>query len=155
MAAAVVIGSLKIVSHFENGRLLVTLTKLLISAGDSTYRKYLPGLVESFAATGKFPKRINVFLAKRGFYTLEQVHEQHSAVDGRHLAWIFKRLLTVLGFCHRQGTLHGSVLPCHVMIDAASHGLQLVGWGQSVANGRRIETVPARYADWYPEGASL
>ena len=38
-----------------------------------------------------------------GFYTLEQVHEQHPALDGRHLAWIFKRLLTVLGFCHRQG----------------------------------------------------
>jgi hypothetical protein len=127
-----------------------TLAKLLAAAGDTTYGKYLPRLVESFPATGKFPKQINVFLLERGFHTLEQVHEQHPALDGRHLAWIFKRLLTVLGFCHRQGTLHGAVLPCHVLIDAASHGLQLVGWGQSVATGRRIETVPTTYTDWYP-----
>jgi serine/threonine protein kinase len=127
-----------------------TLANLLAAAGDTTYRKYLPRLVESFSATGKFPKRINVFLIEHGFYTLEQVHEQHSALDGRHLAWMFNRLLTVLGFCHRQGVLHGAILPCHVMIDAASHGLQLVGWGQSVACGRRIETVPTHYTDWYP-----
>jgi hypothetical protein len=127
-----------------------TLARLLVAADGTTYRKYLPRLVESFPATGKFPRRINVFLLECGFHTLEHLHEQHPALDGRHLAWIFNRLLTVLGFCHRQGTLHGAVLPCHVMIDAARHGLQLVGWGQSVASGQRIKTVPARYTDWYP-----
>src|SRR6202035_3882791 len=76
--------------------------------------------------------------------------EQHPALDSRHVAWIFKRLLTVLGFSHRHNTVHGAVLPCHVMIHAAGHGLLLVGWGQSVTTGRRIRTVPARYRDWYP-----
>ena len=28
--------------------------------------------------------------------------------------------------------------------------VQLVGWGQNVAAGQRIRTVPARYKDWYP-----
>jgi hypothetical protein len=36
------------------------------------------------------------------------------------------------------------------LIHAAGHGLHLVGWGQSVAAGRRIGSVPARYKDWYP-----
>ncbi len=36
------------------------------------------------------------------------------------------------------------------MIHARGHGLQLVGWGQSVTAGRRIRTVAARYRDWYP-----
>jgi hypothetical protein len=36
------------------------------------------------------------------------------------------------------------------LIHAGGHGLQLVGWGQSVAVGQRIETVPDRYRDWYP-----
>jgi hypothetical protein len=127
------------------------LAKLSAAAGDTTYYKYLPRLVESFPAAGKFPQRVNVFVFPGGFHTLEQVHEQYPALESRHLAWIFKRLLTVLGFCHRQEVLHGAVLPSHVMIDAASHGLQLVGWGQSVATARRIETVSARYADWYPQ----
>jgi len=126
------------------------LTTLQRAAGNSTYRKYLPALIDSFATSGRRRHRINVFRWDSGFHTLEQVHEQHPALDGRHLAWIFNRLLTVLGFCRRQRIVHGAVLPCHVLIDAASHGLRLVGWGRSVAAGRRLGTVPARYRDWYP-----
>src|SRR5262249_53155443 len=44
----------------------------------------------------------------------------------------------------------GALLPCHALTDAADHGLELVGWGRSVAVGQRIRTVPARYQAWYP-----
>jgi serine/threonine protein kinase len=124
-----------------------TLTHLLAAAGDTTYRRYLPALADSF--NDRPGRRVNVFHYEPGFYTLEQVHEQHPALDGRHLAWIFNRLLTGLGFAHRRGTLHAAILPCHVLIHAADHGLRLVGWGQSVHKGRRIYTVPTRYKDWY------
>jgi serine/threonine protein kinase len=126
------------------------LTTLLRAAGDTSYRHYLPALTDSFTAIGRGPRRVNVFRWGPGFHTLEQVPEQHPALDGRHLAWIFNRLLTVLGFCHRRGIVHGAVLPCHVLIDAAGHCLRLVGWGRSVATGRRIRGVPARYEEWYP-----
>jgi hypothetical protein len=119
-------------------------------AGDTTYRHYLPALVDALASAGRRPRRINVFRWDPGFRTLEQAHEQHPALDGRHLAWVFKRLLTVLGFCHRRNVVHGAVLPGHVLIHAPSHGLRLVGWGQSVRAGQRIGAVPARYRDWYP-----
>ena len=59
---------------------------LLTEAGDTTYRRYLPTLGESFPVRDEFPRRVNVFLHEPGFYTLEQVHEQHPALDGRHLA---------------------------------------------------------------------
>jgi hypothetical protein len=127
-----------------------TLTRLLGAVGSTTYWNYLPALVESFTTADRFPRRINVFRWANGFYTLEQVHEQHPALDGRHLAWIFKRLLTVLGFSHRQNVIHGAVLPCHALIHAAGHSLQLVGWGQSVRGGQFIGAVPPRYRDWYP-----
>jgi hypothetical protein len=126
------------------------LKRLLAAAGHSTYRNYLPALIDSLTTTGRSPRRINVFRWETGFYTLEQVHEQHPALDGRHLAWIFKRLLTVLGFCHRQNIVHGAVLPCHALIHAAGHGLHLVGWGRSVRVGQYITSVPAFYHDWYP-----
>ena len=96
--------------------------------GDTTYRKYLPSLVESFAVIDEFPKRVSVFQYEAGFTTLEQVHERHAALDGGHLAWIFKRLLSVLGFCHTQHRVHGAILPDYVLIHAANHGLQLAGW---------------------------
>ena len=66
------------------------------------------------------------------------------------MAWIFKRLLTVLGFCHRRNIVHGAVLPCHVLIHSAGHGLKLVGWGRSRTTGRRLAAGPTRFRDWYP-----
>jgi hypothetical protein len=135
-------------THLDSER--KTLTRLLAAAGHTTYRRYLPALVDSFATVGRSRRRINVFRWEPGWHTLEQVHAQQPALDGRHLAWIFNRLLTVLGFSHRQNVIHGSVLPCHVLLHAGSHGLQLAGWGQSVAVGQCLRTVPARYHDWYP-----
>jgi serine/threonine protein kinase len=142
-------------SRIPGGRVFLdqerrTLAALLSRAGATTYRQYLPDLIQSFPMEDGGPGRVNVFRYEPGFYTLEQVHERHPAFEGRHLAWIFKRLLTVLGFCHGAGTLHGAVLPCHVMLHAAAHGLRLVGWGQSVERGRPIAVVPTRYRDWYP-----
>jgi hypothetical protein len=126
------------------------LTTLLRAAGDTSYRKYLPDLTDSFSTAGRAPRRINVFRFEPGLHTLEQIHEQRPALDGRHLAWIFNRLLTVLGFSHRRNIVHAAVLPCHVLIDAPGHGLRLVGWGRSVVAGRRIGDASPRYRDWYP-----
>jgi hypothetical protein len=126
------------------------LSAWLTQAGDTTYRKYVPTLAESFVPEHGPPRRVNALLYEPGFYTLEQVHERHPALDGRHLAWIFKRLLTALGFAHRLGRVHGAALPCHVLIHPACHGLQLVGWGQSVPVGRPVRSLPTRYRPWYP-----
>jgi hypothetical protein len=126
------------------------LIRLLNAAGSTTYRHYLPDLLESFAVRDKFPKRVNVFRLAPELTGFEQVHERLPALDGRHLAWIFKRILTVLGFSHRQGIIHGAVLPPHLLLHAANHGLRLVGWGQSVERGQRISIVPRQYLDWYP-----
>jgi hypothetical protein len=126
------------------------LAHLLVEAGDSTYRHYLPALVESFIADDSPARRVNVFAFEPQWHTLEQVRGQHLALDGPHLAWVFNRLLTVLGFCHRSGILHAAVLPCHVLVHAADHGLQLIGWGQSVATGKPVRHLAARYRQWYP-----
>jgi hypothetical protein len=128
----------------------LVLTRLLARAGESTYRKYLPDLISSFWTEDGPRLRVNVFRDQPGLYTLERVHERHPALEGRHLAWVFKRLLTVLGFSHRQGAVHGAVLPCHVLLDVVGHGARLVGWGQSVAPGRPLAAIVSRYRDWYP-----
>lgn len=126
------------------------LARLQKAAWKTSYRKYLPPLVEHLGPPDNHRQCVNVFTAEPGWTTLEQVHEQIPAVDGRHLAWIFKRFLTVLGFMHRQNIVHGAILPCHAMLHAAGHGLQLVGWGQSVDVGQEITRIPDGYEDWYP-----
>lgn len=126
------------------------LERLRDAAKGTSYAPYLPALAESFPAWKDFPRRVNVFAHELGFHTLEEVHQRHPALDGRHLAWIFNRLLTVLGFCHRQGIIHGAVLPGHVLLHAGNHGVQLVGWGQSGERGRPVSVLSTRYREWYP-----
>jgi serine/threonine protein kinase len=134
--------------HLENEK--DALTTVLRTAGDSHYRKYFPTLAESFPVKDVFPKRVNVVVHDPRLYTLEEVHALHPSLDGRHLAWIFKRLLTAVGFVHRCGLIHGAVVPAHVLVEPEGHGLRLIGWGHSVRKGERILTGPARYDSWYP-----
>jgi hypothetical protein len=145
---------LKVARVADGGRCLEIerkcLAALLAAAKDSTYQAYLPALVESLPASERLTKPVNVFAYEPGWHTLEQVHEQHPALDGRHLGWIFKRLLTVVGFCHRHDWMHAALLPGHVLIEAAGHGLRLVGWGQSVEKGQQIKNIPKKYKEWYP-----
>lgn len=126
--------------------------ELLTAAGDTTYRKYFPTLVESFPAHDKIQKRVNVFTAysSNDIFTGEEIHEKIPALDGKHLAWMFKRMLTAVGFAHRQGYVHGAVLPCHVRFDIKNHGVQLTSWGHAVPLGSKITTISKKYKDWYP-----
>jgi hypothetical protein len=127
---------------------------ILKAADDLTYRKYYPTLSESFTVKdGAIRKQINVYVYEPGFYTLSQVHEQHPKLESRHLAWIYKRLLTAIGFAHQQGYVHGSILPTHVQIHAENHGLQLLGWPHSVKIGEKLTLASAAYLSWYPREA--
>ncbi len=114
------------------------------------YAAYLPQLVETFIDTTT-RRQVNIFEYRDGFYSLDEIRRQYPAgLDARHLAWIFKRMLVVLGMAHNCGLVHGAVLPPHVMVHAENHGLQLLDWTQTVPVGRSLEFVPTAYRDWYP-----
>lgn len=119
-------------------------------AGDSKYRLYFPLPVESFQIRDTFAKRINVFDWAGDYLPLTTVLAKHKTLDGRHVGWIFKRLLIAIGFANRLGLVHGAILPQHLLINPDSHGLRLIGWGQSVKSGGVIKAVPSAFKDWYP-----
>ncbi|MFA1539162.1 molecular chaperone DnaJ [Actinomadura monticuli] len=133
----------------------------LAGDGDARFLPYVPRLVESFrhrdAATGA-QRQVNVVAALDGFHSLAEVGRAYpDGVDPRDAAWMWRRLLVGLGFAHRAGVLHGAVLPDHVMIHPAEHGLVLVDWCYSVLGGRggagpsgRVPAMVDRYAGRYP-----
>ena len=87
-----------------------------------------------------------------GFVSLADVAAARpGGIGGRDAAWMWRRLLTVLGYAHRAGAVHGAVLPPHVLIHPELHGLILIDWCYSVTGGAGI--VPAivtAYRDCYP-----
>ncbi len=127
------------------------ISEILTEARAKTYSKYLPTLVESFPAKDSILKRVNVYSYDSGLYPLEQVYEKYlNGVDGRHVGWMFNRMLTGLGFFHNCGYVHGAVLPSHVLINAESHGAVFCGWVHAVKIGQKLDTISIKYNDWYP-----
>jgi hypothetical protein len=116
------------------------LADLRARAGESSYSKYLPEPVE-----------LGVLRWKDGFRTAEEIRARYpGGLDGRHVAWMFKRTLEILGFAHRAGWVHGAVLPPHLLFHPEDHGLLLVGWTHATRVPEPIRFVPDAYGAWYP-----
>jgi serine/threonine protein kinase len=127
----------------------------LRARGDARFVPYIPRLTGSERqrdpATGTV-RGASILDRLDGFVSLAAVRRAYpGGLDPRDAAWIWRRLLVALGFAHRAGVIHGAVLPPHVMIHPAEHGLVLVDWCYSVCTrGDRIPAIVARYRDWYP-----
>ena len=138
------------------------------------FTPFVPAVAESFGYVGaraEPPRHANVLRLHPDvrspaddLYTLADVRAAYpSGLDARHMAWVWRRLLTVLGFAHSRGVAHGAVLPVHVLVDPADHKLVLIGWGGSTLPGRPPlsvpPAVPAAYLAWvsadrYPSPAA-
>ena len=114
----------------------------------------LPRLTDSFSfrdSGGGPARQADVFGLLPGFYSLEDVRKAYpGGISTRHMAWIWRQLLLVLGYAHARNVIHGAVLPSHVLIHP-DHDLLLVDWCYSVRDeGAPIPAVSEHYADWYP-----
>ena len=64
---------------------------------------------------------------------------------------MWRRLLVAIGGAHRAGVIHGAVLPEHVLIHPAEHGLVLVDSARlGFRAGGGVRAIVRRYQRWYP-----
>ena len=125
------------------------LADMRVQAGDRKYSEYLPKPIELF-------KHEELLVAVQqyydGFYSLNEIMAKHpQGLDGRHVAWMFKRLLTALGFAHASNYIHCAVFPTHVLFHAANHGCKLISWANCVRSEQKLTVVPLAYKPWYPK----
>ncbi|MGW5558394.1 serine/threonine protein kinase [Micromonospora sp. NPDC003944] len=128
--------------------------RTIAERGDPRYLPYVPRLVDEFrhrdAATGA-DRRVNVLATAPGLHDLDEVRRAYpDGLDARDVAWMWRRLLVVLGLAHRAGVVHGAVLPRHVLIEPDAHGVVLVDWCLSAAVGGTIPAVVPGHG-WDPE----
>lgn len=126
------------------------LNELHEKSGDATYKFYFPTPIETIKASDGIRKQVNVFAFEPGGFTTEMVLAKHpDGLRGEHLAWIYKRLLTAIGFAHLHKYIHHAVLPCHLMIFPGTHGIQLLDWKQG-GPSTTLKSIVSKYRDWYP-----
>jgi hypothetical protein len=125
----------------------------LAAEGDPRFRAYAPRLIETFTHEDAAGSRRTATVVERlhGFVTLADVRRAYpDGIDARDAAWMWRRLLTGLGWAHRAGIVHGAVLPEHVLIHPAEHGVALVDWCYSVAPGGTVAAIVAGHRAAYP-----
>jgi len=140
---------------------------------DGRARPFLPAFEATLNVTdnaGAPPRAANVLRnhpeihSPDELFTLAEVRAQYPAgIDARDMAWIWRRLLSVLGFAHASGVVHRAVLPGNVLIEPAGHKLVLADWcfaaRQSDGGGVRTAasapyTTDGGHRDWYRREAA-
>jgi hypothetical protein len=115
------------------------------------YNMFIPSLVDSFRLKADHAVRaVNVLDMPRHLYSLREVIAAHGELDPKHMTWMYRRLLKLLGYIHRHGVIHAAITIDHVLIDPA-HGLHLCGWSYAVKAGETIKAIPQPHKDLYPE----
>jgi hypothetical protein len=126
----------------------------LKNAPDS-YSMYYPDLVESFryrqagidhpACAEKVPE---------GFRPLTDVLKAYpQGIDGKDVAWMFRRMLVALGNAHDLGLIHSAPFLEAFLIHPQMHGVILTGWQYSVPTGESLKAVPSSHKSAYPPSA--
>lgn len=154
---------LKVVAHKDDADLLdreADALRALWSSpvnGTDLFTRYLPRLVDATqTADGR---AVNVLASGQGrfdeYVSLEQVCRAFpQGLSARHMVWMCNRMLELLSWLHRNGTVHGAVLPEHVMYRPHDHAGMLWNWCYATRMSKR-QTLPAKvagYEAWYPKG---
>jgi len=77
--------------------------------------------------------------------------EYPEGLDGRHIVWLFKRILLALTWVHDSGVIHGAITPEHILVCKQSHGIVMLDWIHSGKDGDKISVVPAKYKHMYDQ----
>lgn len=128
-----------------------------VSPSADSFGRLFPPMVESFRVKHqRIVQHVNVFEDRRAGNAVFSLHDVvlnfPGGIDPRHFVWIFKRLLMVLSYAHGRNWVHGAVLPTHVLVRPADHGILLVDWAYAVQRGQRLRAIsPAYKSSYAPE----
>lgn len=140
----------KLSKHPDMNEFIENEWEVLAKLNGSELKHRIPEKIEKVAVVTTC-KRIGILFRKVEGLTLEDLIHNHypNGLDGRHVAWIMRRLMEALFFISSKGIKHGAITPQHIIINPETHGATLIGWGQSYNDTPNI--VPETYKDWYPE----
>jgi hypothetical protein len=128
-----------------------TLNRLKKEAKGNIIQYFFPHMVDSIEKDGKLH---NVTIYDRKLHTAAQIKEAFpTGLDGRHIAWMLRRMLVGVGYMHSLDLCHGAITPEHVMFCVQNHAGVLTGIIHSDKTGEKLSVVPAKRKDWYPDFA--
>jgi hypothetical protein len=101
-----------------------------LSAVSSPQSKHLPVVLDQVRTADGRAGTLFERIDGKDLVTLRE--RLPGGVPQRHLIWIMRRLLSVLGWAHKNGVLHGNVEPAHILVRPADHNVWLVDWSWAI-----------------------
>jgi len=120
-------------------------------AKEEKFFRYFPQLLDSFVLkNGKSNRRVNVMPMYSEYRSMNDIIRAFpKGIDFRDMVWMFKRTLVGLGYAHREGFVHGAVIPPHVLVHPIGHGAKIIDWCYSVTGKGRIKAISPDYKLYY------
>jgi serine/threonine protein kinase len=125
----------------EEYNVISNINKSLVN---TVYSRLFRKTVEIF----EFNKELYYVYLYRKLFPLHKILDS-SKLNGRHIAWIYKRILLSIATMHQLGYIHGAVTPDHILIDKEDHGINLIGQLHTIKIGQKLKFVSSAYKDWY------
>ncbi|MDQ7821291.1 MAG: hypothetical protein RDV48_00715 [Candidatus Eremiobacteraeota bacterium] len=114
---------------------------------DHVTHQSLPRLEDQFIFPEEGKKAL--ILKRIDGITLEEVRALYpSGIEARNMVWILERLLSVLGYMHYHGVLHGNIHPGNIMVRARDHNAFLVDFTRSIINPGACDSFEEIHRDY-------
>jgi len=126
---------LKLIKDPQDNDLVQNENRILqmLHSEDVPQLRHLPKLLDRVTDTDS--KCLGLILTKFNGYDLNDIRKNAlylSGVSDQHMAWILCRLLSVVGYAHKKGIIHGNIEPANILIQPKDHNLCLIDWAYSV-----------------------
>jgi predicted Ser/Thr protein kinase len=107
----------------------------LLRSEESRQLKHLPVVLDQLHTRDG---RLGTVLELLDGIDLFKVRERlPGGLPPQHLIWVMRRCLSVLGWAHSRGVLHGNIDPAHILIRAQDHNVWLIDWCYAIVNPAR------------------
>jgi serine/threonine protein kinase len=123
-------------------------TRLRVLQRDARqFAKHLPRVLDQFrTADGK----LATVLDHLDGLSLQALRQRFPAgIPHRHVTWMLRRCLSVLGYAHSRGVLHGNLTPERILVRAQDHNVWLLDWCFAISwpngAGQGFQRVDAVY----------
>lgn len=98
----------------------------LFQTEPSNQSKHLPVFLDQFKTSDN---QLGTVLRYIDGYDLHSIREKYAGgIQAEHAVWMLARLLSVLGYSHSKGVIHGNIEPAHLMVRPKDHNLFLIDW---------------------------
>lgn len=71
-------------------------------------------------------------------------------LDPRHVAWIWRRLVSALAWAHKCGIIHANVTPASILIHPQHHAVILIDWIHASRDQQPVRSMSNTWAALYP-----